>query len=122
VLCRNREYTRFGVRIPRGLETSETALVRERYFLPGALHEWQATHAPPVFLQALQISSYLAEAIDGIPSDGSRAFALPNFTSGIKMAQVTWTQLLLAVRFSGSLGLTGLFNSSCFFLKKSATS
>lgn len=85
--------------------------------LPGALHEWQLTHAPLLFLHNLHTSSYLAVGIDGIPSEGSKALAFPNFTSGVNTAQVTWTQLLFAVLFSGSRGSRGLFISSCFFLK-----
>lgn len=80
----------------------------------GVRHWWQKTHAPPFWVQAWQVSSYLARGIEGTPSEGSRALPFPNLTSGVQTAHVTWTQLLSAVRFSGSLGLTGRFISSCF--------
>jgi hypothetical protein len=85
--------------------------------LLGARQKWHVTQAPlSRFLHALQVSSYFAGEMEGIPSDGSKALALPNFTSGVQTAQVTWTQLLLTVLFKGSRGFTGRPISSCFFL------
>lgn len=90
--------------------------------LPGALHVWQDRHAFPSCLQTLQLSILRASGILGIPSDGVSALALPNLISGVKTAQVTWTQLLFAVRFKGSRGLTGRLSSSCRLRKNSASS
>lgn len=50
-----------------------------------------------------------------MPSLGSSDLAFANLTSGVKTAQVTWTQLLSAVLFSGSLGSTGRPSSSWSF-------
>jgi hypothetical protein len=78
-----------------------------------AWHCKQDTQAPLVFLQSLHVWSYRSVAAP-MPSTVSSRAALLNLASGCHRAQYTWTQLLSAVRFSGSRGTTGRPFSCCF--------
>src|SRR4030088_484427 len=66
--------------------------------------KWQGTQAPLSFLQILHDSRYRSAGMRPNPSAGSKSFDVPNLISGFHIAQVTWTQLLPTVRFSGSRG------------------
>lgn len=77
-----------------------------------AWHCRHDVHAPSVVLQSLQTASYRSVGAP-IPSTMSRRVALLNLISGCHIAQYTCTQLLSAVRLSGSRGTSGRPFSCC---------